>query len=89
LIQIAVGHGNSSLHSAKVVSDEGLITERLMATRLNGPVLAMNPHLADSFLKMVTEPLGLDYSSENSYARKADSYAKQGLAELVARLEGK
>lgn len=86
LLKLVSGYGNSSISSAPDDPDEGIVAGSLMATRLNGPVLAMNPHLADRFLSMVANNLGLDYESDNEFAQRADSYASHVREELRARL---
>jgi CobQ-like glutamine amidotransferase family enzyme len=88
-IQLISGHGNSSLQAAPEQAGEGLLSGNLFATRLNGPVLAMNPHLADQFLDAVCQRLGISYQPVSELAAKADGFAKQAREELRARLAGK
>lgn len=86
LISLEAGFGNSSRQSAKQRADEGLLFQNLMAARLNGPLLALNPHLADKFLAMVSKNSGFDYEQTSAEARIADDYASKARAELRDRL---
>jgi CobQ-like glutamine amidotransferase family enzyme len=86
LIDLKEGFGNSSLKAAAKRSDEGLVLENLMAARLNGPLLPLNPHLADRFLEAVTKRLGVNYSQSSELAKQADSYALNAREELRQRL---
>jgi CobQ-like glutamine amidotransferase family enzyme len=86
LISLKSGFGNSSSKSARAVPGEGLIDENLMAARLNGPLLPMNPHLADQFLTIVAEKSGFKYQQESAEAKIADDYAASARAELKQRL---
>ena len=86
LITLEAGFGNSSIRSAREVPGEGLLVENLMAARLNGPVLAMNPHLADKFLAIVAKRSGFTYENNSAEAKVADAYAAKARAELRDRL---
>jgi CobQ-like glutamine amidotransferase family enzyme len=86
LIEMREGFGNSSSSDAKTRPDEGLVFENLMAARLNGPLLALNPHLADRFLELVTGRQGLKYSQESKSAKIADGFASKAREELKQRL---
>lgn len=85
-IKLESGFGNSSIQNASLQPAEGLQLNNLRAARLNGPLLAINPHLADSFLEMVLERKGLAHSPENSLAKIADSYAEKARIEIRNRL---
>jgi CobQ-like glutamine amidotransferase family enzyme len=86
LIQLHEGYGNSSLESAANRADEGLVFENLMAARLNGPLLPLNPHLADRFLEMVAKRSGLIYRQTSELAKEADGFALNAREELRRRL---
>lgn len=86
LITLSVGNGNSSAIEAPEQSAEGFAVNNLWAARLNGPLLPLNPHLADEFLNQVTSRLGISYSSDNELAERADGYAAQARSELRDRL---
>jgi CobQ-like glutamine amidotransferase family enzyme len=86
LITLEAGFGNSSRQSAKQRADEGLLYQNLMAARLNGPLLALNPHLADQFLAMVSENSGFGYEQISVEARTADGFASRAREELRDRL---
>jgi CobQ-like glutamine amidotransferase family enzyme len=86
LITLEAGFGNSSSKSAKEVPGEGLFDGNLMAARLNGPLLAMNPHLADRFLAIVAKRSGFTYENNSAEAKIADAYAAKARAELRDRL---
>jgi CobQ-like glutamine amidotransferase family enzyme len=58
----------------------------LMAARLNGPLLPMNPHLADQFLAIVAKKSGFSYEQLSAEAKIADDYAGMARAELKQRL---
>ena len=86
LISLDAGFGNSSRESAKKRSDEGLLSQNLMAARLNGPLLAINPHLADQFLGVVARNSGFGYQQISAEAKTADEYAAKARSELRDRL---
>jgi CobQ-like glutamine amidotransferase family enzyme len=86
LISLKSGFGNSSSKSAREVPSEGLIDGNLMAARLNGPLLPMNPHLADQFLDIVAKKSGFKYQQVSAEAKIADEYAAMARAELKQRL---
>ena len=86
LISLKSGFGNSSSKSAREVPGEGLIDGNLMAARLNGPLLPMNPHLADQFLAIVAKKSSFKYQQVSEEAKIADEYAAMARAELKQRL---
>lgn len=86
LIQLVAGFGNSSRFGVKKRPDEGLLLGNLMAARLNGPLLPLNPHLADTFLAMVGERSGVSYQQRSELAIKADGFASRARADLQQRL---
>jgi CobQ-like glutamine amidotransferase family enzyme len=86
LISLKSGFGNSSSKSAREVPGEGLLDGNLMAARLNGPLLPMNPHLADQFLAIVAKKSGFSYQQVSEEAKIADEYAAMARAELSQRL---
>jgi CobQ-like glutamine amidotransferase family enzyme len=86
LIKLSAGYGNSSIMEAKQRSDEGLVSSHLMAARLNGPILPMNPHLADRFLRGLAHRSGFDYQLESEAASTADGFASKAREELKQRL---
>jgi hypothetical protein len=86
LILLEAGFGNSSRQAANQRSDEGILAQNLMAARLNGPLLALNPHLGDQFLALVVEKSGFDYQQGSVEAKTADAYAAKARAELRDRL---
>jgi CobQ-like glutamine amidotransferase family enzyme len=86
LMQLHQGYGNSSVESARSRPDEGLAFENLMAARLNGPLLPLNPHLADRFLEMVAKRSGLIYKQTSDLAKEADGFALNAREELRRRL---
>lgn len=86
LIELSQGFGNSSRHNFKRRPDEGLVFRNLMAARLNGPLLPLNPHLADRFLEMVAKRSGLGYRQDSELAKEADGFARKAREELKQRL---
>jgi hypothetical protein len=86
LVSLKAGFGNSSRQSAKQRSDEGVLEGNLMAARLNGPLLPLNPHLADAFLKLVAAERGFSYQQISQEAKIADAYAEKARIELKGRL---
>jgi CobQ-like glutamine amidotransferase family enzyme len=86
LISLKSGFGNSSSKSAREVPGEGLLDGNLMAARLNGPLLPMNPHLADQFLAIAAKKSGFSYQQVSEEAKIADEYAAIARAELSQRL---
>jgi CobQ-like glutamine amidotransferase family enzyme len=86
LISLKSGFGNSSSKSAREVPGEGLLDGNLMAARLNGPLLPMNPHLADQFLAIAAKKSGFSYQQVSEEAKIADEYAAMARAELSQRL---
>lgn len=86
LVSLKAGFGNSSRQSAKQRTDEGLLDGNLMAARLNGPLLPLNPHLADDFLGLMAARSGFSYSQTSQEAKIADAFAEKARIELKARL---
>jgi CobQ-like glutamine amidotransferase family enzyme len=86
LISLKAGFGNSSKQPAKQRPDEGILDRSLMGARLNGPLLPLNPHLADSFLNLVARNSGFSYEQISQEAKVADAYAEKARSELKARL---
>jgi CobQ-like glutamine amidotransferase family enzyme len=86
LISLKAGFGNSSKLNAKQRSDEGVLEGNLMGARLNGPLLPLNPHLADMFLNLVAARSGFSYSQTSQEAKIADGYAAKARLELKGRL---
>jgi CobQ-like glutamine amidotransferase family enzyme len=85
-ITLSEGYGNSSIEKADLRPDEGLRHKGLFAARLNGPLLPLNPHLADEFLAVVAKKSGFEYVQESSDAQRADGFALNARAELKKRL---
>jgi CobQ-like glutamine amidotransferase family enzyme len=86
LISLKAGFGNSSKLPAKERSDEGILVGNLMGARLNGPLLPLNPHLADKFLTLVAANSGFSYEQISEEAKIADRYASRARVELKGRL---
>jgi len=86
LVKLTVGNGNSSATEAPGQSAEGFVLKNLWAARLNGPLLPLNPHLADQFLSLMATRVGFEYSSDNHFAKAADGYATKAREELRDRL---
>lgn len=86
LLELEAGHGNSSTFDFKTVPGEGLLAENLMAARLNGPLLPMNPHLADFFIGLMASNSGFKYEQKSAQAKSADSFARKAREELRLRL---
>lgn len=86
LIELSAGFGNSSLVNYKKRSDEGMVFENLMAARLNGPLLPLNPHLADRILETITKRAGVEYRKGSLIAEAADGFASRARDELKQRL---
>lgn len=86
LVSLKAGFGNSSRQSAKQRPDEGISVGSLTGARLNGPLLPLNPHLADAFLKLVATKSGFNYKQTSQEARIADGYAAKARMELKGRL---
>lgn len=86
LIELKAGFGNSSRVDFNKRSDEGLVLGNLMAARLNGPLLPLNPHIADRFLETVTKRAGVNYQQSSEFAKEADGFALKAREELKQRL---
>lgn len=86
LINLSAGFGNSSRTDSKNRSDEGAVFGNLMAARLNGPLLPLNPHLADRFLQTLTARAGIGYHQHSESAKVADGFALRAREELRTRL---
>lgn len=86
LVSMKAGFGNSSRQTAKQRSDEGVLHGNLMGARLNGPLLPLNPHLADTFLNLLSARSGFSYEQKSPEARIADGYAAKARMELKGRL---
>jgi CobQ-like glutamine amidotransferase family enzyme len=88
LVSLLAGNGNSSITDAKTRSDEGLIHSNLMASRLNGPLLPLNPHLADHLLMIGLERVGASLPESTPEMEIADGYAyraREGIEKRLAR----
>jgi CobQ-like glutamine amidotransferase family enzyme len=85
-INLRAGFGNSSMQAAKTRPDEGLLAQNLFAARLNGPLLPLNPHLADEFLTTIATRSGFSYSQQSEEAARADGFAANARNELMKRL---
>jgi CobQ-like glutamine amidotransferase family enzyme len=57
-----------------------------MAARLNGPLLPMNPHLADQFIDLMASYSGFKYENKSTQANSADAFAAKARQELKHRL---
>lgn len=88
LIQLEAGYGNSSLSEAPEAAGEGLFWKNLMAARLNGPLLNLNPHLADAFLALIAKNSGFSYVQNSDEAREVDELALNARVALQNRLLG-
>lgn len=88
LIQIRAGYGNSSTVKAPAHSDEGFLSANLMAARLNGPLLPLNPHLADYFLELIVTHSGGKYIQDSLEAKEVDGYALKARLQMQQRLLG-
>jgi CobQ-like glutamine amidotransferase family enzyme len=53
---------------------------------LNGPLLPLNPHLADRFLETVTQRTKVSYQQRSEFAKEADEFAMKAREELRLRL---
>jgi CobQ-like glutamine amidotransferase family enzyme len=71
---------------APKATGEGLLWKNLMAARLNGPLLPLNPHLADAFLAMVAKNSDLQYLQQSDEAREVDELASSARIALQKRL---
>lgn len=85
-ILLEIGNGNSSSQQAPAAPSEGIIAGSLWGMRLNGPIMALNPHLADKFLNVICSRKGINYRQESDEARVADEYARRAREELRDRL---
>lgn len=63
---------------------EGVRTASILGTRLHGPVMALNPGLAD---RLLAEVLGDGYSAESETARQADGFAASAREAIVRSLK--
>jgi CobQ-like glutamine amidotransferase family enzyme len=86
LVQLDAGHGNSSTLDFASVPGEGILHGNLMAARLNGPLLPMNPHLADQFIDLMASYSGFKYENKSTQANSADAFAAKARQELKHRL---
>ena len=68
----ALGHVVSGVGNGDPLHSEGAVQERIIATYLHGPVLAMNPTLADWVLSQIVGPLEPidDSSADRARARR-------------------
>jgi hypothetical protein len=57
-----------------------------MAARLNGPLLPLNPHLADAFLGMMAKNSKFSYVQKSDEAREVDELASNARIALQKRL---
>lgn len=66
--------------------EEGLVTESLMATRIGGPALALNPHWCADIVTGMLESRGLPYEQREFHAR-VDGAASRARALIRKRLQ--
>jgi hypothetical protein len=59
-----------------------------MAARLNGPLLTLNPHLADAFLKMIATNSNFGYVQQSDQAREVDELSLKARESIQKRLLG-
>jgi len=88
LILLASGFGNSSVTKAPETPGEGLSWKNLIGARLNGPLLNLNPHLADAFLELIAKNSGFSYVQKSDQAREVDELALKARVALQKRLLG-
>ena len=88
LIQLSSGFGNNSSANASEAPGEGLVWKNLMAARLNGPLLTLNPHLADAFLKMIATNSNFGYVQQSDQAREVDELSLKARESIQKRLLG-
>jgi CobQ-like glutamine amidotransferase family enzyme len=86
LVRLSSGHGNSSTESAKTRSDEGLVAKNLFASRLNGPLLPINPDLADHIIGLGLLVMGMEISLRTEKSVLADEYARNAREGIQKRL---
>lgn len=73
---VAVGVGNGD-----AARREGIIVGSVIGSHIHGPLLALNPHLADQMLATATNG---QYSAANPQARWADSLAAASRAKVLS-----
>lgn len=72
--RIVTGVGNGD-ESSGAAGSEGVWVRNAIGTHLQGPVLAMNPVLADHFITIAVERAGISYATTAEHAR-IDAIAK-------------
>lgn len=75
------------LSSDETIRNDGLVTESLMATRIGGPALALNPHWSRDIVTRMLASRGLTFQPTEFHAR-VDHAAEQARALIRARLQG-
>jgi len=86
LVSLVKGFGNSSTTSAPRSIAEGLCVQNLVAARLNGPLLPLNPHLADGFIGKMASKSGFKYDQQSLEAREVDELSLSARTAIQERL---
>lgn len=91
-VVVSIGAGHTRPAGAVVngignagTGTDGAITGNSFGTHLHGPVLAMNPHLADHLIRIATERAGLEYVTTADHDRidRIAAQTRLHLAKLV------
>jgi CobQ-like glutamine amidotransferase family enzyme len=86
LVVLDRGWGNAGLASDTEGRAEGVRRGDLVGTHLHGPVLPMNPALADDLLASALRPAGVSLPEADERTRLADDYARRSRHAIAARL---
>jgi hypothetical protein len=86
LVSLLKGFGNSSTTAAPKSSAEGLASKNLIAARLNGPLLPLNPHFADGFLAKMSSQSGFVYDQQSLEAQEVDELSMNARKAIQQRL---
>lgn len=78
--------GQIQLSSGEYPREEGLIGERIMATRVGGPALALNPHWCDDIVTQLLASRGTTFAPTEFHERVTLA-AERARALIVERLQ--
>ena len=71
---------------ATAPQSDGVVSSSVWVSALSGPVLALNPHLADDILRAVWARLGSDLPNHSAKHQKADHWAAAARSAMSDRL---
>jgi CobQ-like glutamine amidotransferase family enzyme len=85
-VMLEKGAGNAGAHGPQTGAAEGWQSGGLLGTHIHGPLLPMNPSLADALLAVALERHGRVLPEADARTLQADEYARQARRAIAQRL---